>query len=161
MPDPLILYSTNTWLAYVIAERYFRGVHWVWCSPFFRPDPIYAGQMPPSAIPGEIYDRLWEDVRGGDRHSAWIAKNRMGLIKAAEVKEGERVITAQKKAEILSVVNSAELQEFKPRVYAIPFRAVRARAREVPPNERAHPLSVEYIVEKLPRKSFDVLELRQ
>jgi hypothetical protein len=160
MADPLVLYSTNTWLAFVLAERYFRRMHWVWCSPFFRPDPSYPGGMPPSAIPGEIYDRLWDDVSRGDRHSGWIAKNRTGLIKAAETKEADGVITARRKAEILSVVNNAALQDFKPLVYVIPFGRVRRIAREVPPNERAHALSVEYIIEKLPRRLFDVLEIR-
>ena len=27
MEEPLLLYSVNTWLAYAISERYFRGVH--------------------------------------------------------------------------------------------------------------------------------------
>lgn len=30
---PLVLYSTNTWLAYTVAERFYGGEHYVWCTP--------------------------------------------------------------------------------------------------------------------------------
>ena len=32
-----ILYSTNTWIAYMIAERFYRRHHYVWCTPYFDP----------------------------------------------------------------------------------------------------------------------------
>jgi|GEM_PF-5439362 len=35
MGDPLLLYSTNTWLTYVIGERFYRDEHYVWCTPDF------------------------------------------------------------------------------------------------------------------------------
>jgi hypothetical protein len=156
---PLVLYSTNTWLAFAIAERYYRQVHWVWCSPFFRPDGSFPAAMPPSAIPGEIYDRLWDDVTRSDHHSAWIAKNRTGLIKGAEVKEREGIITDHQKADILAAVNGAQIKDFKPLLYVIPFTRARSLAYEVPPNERAHPMSLEYIIAKLPRRAFDLVEI--
>ncbi len=162
MPHPLFLYSTNTWLAFVISERYYRQKHWVWCSPFFRPaEGVASAGMPPSAIPGEIYDRLFQDVAKGDRHSAWIDKNKAGLIKGANSKESEKVITSEKKAEIIFVVNSAQIADFKPLLYVMPFQRVKHLVREVPPKDRAHPVSVEYIIERLPRSSFDILELRR
>jgi hypothetical protein len=36
-PKPLVLYSTNTWLAYAISERYYRGLHYAWCYALRRP----------------------------------------------------------------------------------------------------------------------------
>jgi len=117
--------------------------------------------MPPSAIPGEIYDRLHDDVSRGDKHSGWIAKNKTGLIKGAEIKEGEGVISAKEKAEIVSVVTNAEVRDFKPLLYVMPYQKVKRWLREVPAAERAHPMSVEYIIEKLPRTAFDVLEARR
>lgn len=100
---PLLLYSTNTWLAWAIASQYYKAIHWVWCSPFFRADGAVAVALPPSAIPGAIYDRLYEDVTRGDRHSAWIAKNRVGLIKGAECKEKAGVISSAQKLDILTI----------------------------------------------------------
>jgi len=117
--------------------------------------------MPPSAIPGEIYDRLHDDVNQGDRHSSWIARNKVGLIKGTECKEREGVISATQKEEITSVVTDAEVRDFRPLLYVIPFGRVRRWTKEVPVNERAHPMSVEFIIESLPRQAFDVLELRR
>jgi len=156
----LFLYSTNTWLAFAISERYYRAKHWVWSSPFFRPSDDLAA-MPPSAVPGEIYDILYRDVQNGDRHSAWIGKNKVGLLKGASCKETEGVITPIQKAEIISVVSEAQLSDFRPLLYVIPFQRARRLLHEVPPKERAHPLSVEYIIEKLARTSFDILQLRR
>jgi hypothetical protein len=117
--------------------------------------------MPPSAIPGEIYDRLHEDVNRGDRHSSWIVRNRARLIKGAECKEREGVISATQREEITNVVTDAEVRDFRPLLYVMPFGRVRRWTKEVPMNERAHPMSVEFIIESLPRQAFDVLELRR
>ncbi len=40
MSAPLILYSTNTWLAYKIAERFYGDMHYVWCAPFFDSESL-------------------------------------------------------------------------------------------------------------------------
>jgi hypothetical protein len=32
---PLVLYSTNTSLAYNLNQPYYGEKHWVWCSPYF------------------------------------------------------------------------------------------------------------------------------
>jgi len=161
MPAPLILYSTNSWIAFAVSERFFKKRHWVWCSPFFRPSDTHAAGMPPSAIPGEIYDRLHDDVIRGDRHSGWIAKNKAGLIKGAECKERDGVISASQKAEIISAVTNAEVRDFRPLLYVMPYQRVKRWTKEVPTNERAHPLSIEFIIESLPRQTFDVVEVRR
>src|SRR5262245_61339202 len=115
----LVLYSTNTWLAWAISKRYYGDRHWIWCSPFFRPNGTAPTTFPPSAIPGAIYDRLYEDVASGDEHSSWIAQNRVGLLKGSECKHREGVITEQQKLEIGSIVKSARIEEFKPLLYVI------------------------------------------
>jgi hypothetical protein len=117
--------------------------------------------MPPSAIPGEIYDRLHDDVIRGDRHSGWIAKNKAGLIKGAECKERDGVISATQKAEIISAVTNAEVRDFRPLLYVMPYQRVKRWTNEVPTGERAHPLSIEFIIESLPRQAFDVVEVRR
>jgi hypothetical protein len=44
-------------------------------------------------------------------------------------------------------------------LYIIPAGPVAGLVREVPVVERAHPLSVEYIIEALPKKYFDAIEI--
>jgi len=118
--------------------------------------------MPPSAIPGEIYNRLFEDVSSGDKHSAWIEKNRVGLIKGAASKKSSGVITERMEKTIISIVQVAEIRDFKPLLFIIPFTGRVARlAKEVPVDQRAHPMSIEYRIEKLPRTMFDPVELRK
>jgi hypothetical protein len=155
--DPLILYSTNTWLAWAIAKQYYGGLHWVWCSPFFRQNGAVG---PPSAIPGAIYDRLFEDVTRGDRHSVWISKNRVGLAKGAQCKRAAGVISAKQHGEILEIIREAQILDFRPLLFVMPATRVRDLLVEVPPAQRAHPLSVEFIIEALPTEAFDLVDAR-
>jgi hypothetical protein len=156
----LLLYSTNTWIAWAIAERYYRGIHWAWCSPFFRPERgLSSVAMPPTAIPGEIYDSLASHVRAGDRHSPYIKGNRVGILNGVEHKAQAGAITDAQRGEITAIVAAAEVADFRPLLYVMPFRTVVGRAVLVPPQERAHPLSIEYRVEALPRHLFDVIDI--
>lgn len=163
MKKPLFLYSTNTWLAYAIAEQYYNGIHWVWCSPFFRPHDRLesASAMPVSAIPGEIADHLLRDIDSGDMHSHLINRNRIGIARGASAKRQVGVITAEQEAEIQHMAEKAELRDFKPLVFVMAFPKVQHQLVVIPPAERAHPASREYRHERLRRRWFDVLELRR
>jgi len=147
-------------LAWAISNEYYGGRHWIWCSPFFRPNGSAPAAFPPSAIPGAIYDRLFEDVTHGDRHSAWIAKNKVGLSKGAQCKEDEKAITPAQKAEILAIVDAAQISDFKPVLYVVPYDRVKSELRSVPPSQRAHPMSVEFIIEELTSAAFDRIDVR-
>ena len=77
MKEPLVLYSTNTWLAYAIAERYYGGVHFAWCSPVYNGTTAEPHvNIPPSSSPAELYRSLWNQVGRGERHSDTINNNR-------------------------------------------------------------------------------------
>lgn len=159
MQPPLLLYSAQTWLAYSIAERFYGGTHYAWCSPFF--DGLTAAlhvNVPPSSSPAEIYWNLWQEARRGERHSAAMDANRQGILRGVRAKAAEGVITQAKAAEI---VGSAHPQEFRPLLFVIPFARVEELVHEVPVTQRAHPLSLELRVPALPRSHFDVLELRR
>jgi hypothetical protein len=117
--------------------------------------------MPPTAIPGEIHESLGREVEGGDRHSAWIEKNKVGLLRGARAKALANVISSGQEGEIASIVESSQVSDFRPLLYVIPFAQVQPLVREVPPVERAHPLSLEYRIEALPKHLFDVLQLRR
>ena len=162
-PAPILLYSTNTWLAYTVSEKYYNRVHYVWCTPLFGDPQSQASRgrdvLPPSSNPYEIYRRLHEEVRSSDQHSAKIKENKTGILRGAASKREEGVITEQQQREIASIVELAEFRDFTPLLYLIPYERVSALLREVPISEKAHPLSKEYIIEQLPREHFDVVEL--
>ncbi len=125
MRAPLVLYSTNTWLAYQIAERYYRGEHYVWCTPFFngRSDKGDAGFVPPASCPSEIYRCLHAESRAGDRHSTKIQQNREGIVRGAEEKRDAGAISEDEKTEIESIVEMAAIRDFEPLLYVVSSRA--------------------------------------
>lgn len=161
-PDPLILYSTNSRLSLLIASRYYGDEHYVWCTPFFSASyaPVHV-KIPPTSCPSTIYHRLWDEVKAGDRHSAYIKDNRKGNIQGAEAKLAAGIITMKEKDEIVEIINGAEVADFQPFVYLIPFMGAAHLLTEVPVAQRAHPLSVEYRILNLPRTLFEIIELRE
>ena len=161
--DHLVLYSTNTWLAHKISREYYDDFHFVWCSPYFSARSLsgYDYTNPPSSSPGEIYERLFADVAAGDRNSPKIEDNRAGIIDGAEKKCAEERITKKQLREIREMVEDAEMLSFIPLLYIIPFASVVNMIMEAPIDARANPLSKEYIIERLPRSHFDVIEFRR
>lgn len=160
MQPPLLLYSTSTWLAYSVAEAFYGGVHFAWCSP------VYDGRttashvnIPPSSSPADIYRSLHQDTRRGDRHSDAIQRNAAGIKRGAEARRMQGVIGREEEQEILTGLESAECRDFRPVLYVIPFDRVQESVTRVNVKERAHLMSVEYIVASLPRTSFDMIEL--
>lgn len=160
MEKPLILYSTNSWLAYMIAQRYYKTEHYVWCTPYF--DPRKSGDresaIPPTSSPFEVYCSLAEEVTRRDRHSAKIKENRTGILRGANAKRQSGVISANQQRDIASIVDHADSADFRPLMYVIPYSEVIDRMREPPPEDKAHLLSEEYIIDSLPRVLFDIIE---
>lgn len=156
----LLLYSTNTWLAYKVSKEYYGDLHYVWCSPHFSSQsvPSYDYANPPSSSPSEIYQSLLAEVTRDDLHSVKIEANRVGIMNGANIKEASKTITNRQKREIHSIVKQAERSYFRPLLYIIPFSLVCDRVREVPVKLRAHPFSREFVIEDLPRTCFDIIE---
>lgn len=159
MTEPLFLYSTNTLLAFHINQTYYGEVHYVWCSPFFGaaniPSPYRPN--PPSSSPQEIYDSLTRDIQNNDRHSAKIKSNKAGLRRGANFRRQRGLITDLQRLEIFDKVRLAPIPEYRPLLYLIPFPLVKTIARIVPVSHRANPLAEEFIIEGLPRTSFDII----
>ena len=160
MRQPILLYSTNTWLAYHIAQQYYDSKHYVWCTPYLGlgSNVTFESTVPPTSSPLEIYRILYQEVKRGDKHSAMIDRNRAGILRGASLKQRLGVITPQKEMDIAAIVDLSERMDFRPLLYVIPYALVRKLVKEVPVSNRAHPLSKEYIIEELPRRCFDVID---
>ncbi len=162
---PLVLYSVSTYLAYMMNERYYGSKHYVWCSEVFdataRNSLGHYGSIPPTSNPREIYHSLYEEVKRGDWHSLKIEKNRKGILDGAKKKLESGEINQSQYDEMDQIVNSDKLQlsVFRPLLYIIPYHHVRGMVREATVAERAHPLSLELIIEALDRKYFDPIEI--
>lgn len=156
----LILYSANTWLAFSINERYYGGKHYVWCTPHFdRDNAGIATNVPPSSSPSDICRVLNADIQRNDLHSAAIERNRVGILKGASAKRASGVISPDQERDIVSILARAQLRDFRPMLYVIPWALITTRAIDVPIGERAHPLSVEYRIADLDRSEFDAIPL--
>jgi hypothetical protein len=158
MTQPLLLYSTATRLAYSVAQRYFGELHYVWCAPRDDPDP-HAFHNPPSSNPILLYRTYERDIAGGDEHSAVIAANRRGIIRGAVAKEAQGMIDRPTRELIEAVAKQAPLPDFKPLLFVIPYAKVANRVKPAGIDDRARPMAQEFIIEELPRSSFDVLDL--
>jgi hypothetical protein len=160
MKRPLLLYSTNTLLGYAIAERFYGGVHYAWCSPVFdgRTAAMHIN-IPPTSSPSGIYRQLWEETSRGELHSSAIPRVQNGVRNGANAKLTAGVISAPQHREILELIEGAAVREYRPVLYVIPFDRVEALVEDVPVAERAHPLSVEFKVRELPRDHFDLIEI--
>ena len=156
-----ILYSCCTWLSYQIGQIYYGGFHYVWCAPYFdsksRLNPDNA--VPPTSNPKDIYWNLKREVEAGDKHSAKILQNRTGIQRGADVNLKLGNITSLKHQEILDIVAAAELVDFKPLLYIIPLEPVKPIIQMAAIKDRAHALSEEYIIERLPRDMFNAIDI--
>ena len=82
--------------------------------------------MPPTAIPRDIYESLDREVEVGDRHSAWIEKNKVGILRGASAKKLANVISHGQEIEIASIVESSQVSDFRPLLYVMPFAQLKS-----------------------------------
>ena len=159
-PKPIVLFSTNTLLAYRINENYYGGKHFVWCNPFSNPKEVLPANtaMPPSSTPCALFKAFDTDVNANDLHSVVIKNNRLGLLVGAAAKRTRGVITTAQEADITQIVNSAPNQDFTPLLYVIPYALVAKLVKPVPVAKRAHPFSEEFVIEELPRNAFEIVQ---
>lgn len=156
----LVLYSTISTLAYWIAQRYYAQRHYVWCAPAPAMDR-FAPVNPPSSDPIRIYWSFFDDIAAGDEHSSKVKENRLGLVRGAATRHAQGLIDEATRQSIADTVQLAPLNAFAPLFLVIPVAAVGGVLRPADPRERARPTAEEFIIDDLPRTSFDVLVLHR
>lgn len=155
-----VLYSTMTAVAFNINKKYYGGLHYMWCTPYFGSDfesPHFT--VPPSSSPLEIYNTIKKEIDGADLHNSKIRLNRIGIRKGADAMLKLGRIDHEAHGEILVASKLAPMHQFKPllcvisRIEAIPYY------KKIEIKGRANPLSHEYIVSSLPQSAFDVIRI--
>lgn len=155
-----VLYSAMTALAYNINMKHYKGLHYMWCTPYFGSDfqsPHFT--VPPSSSPLEIYQTLKKEIDGADLHGTKINLNRMGVRRGADTMADRGIITDEQRSEVHSICEIALPEQFRPllcvisRLEAIPYY------KRVDVTRRANPMSHEYIVADLPQSAFDVIRI--
>ncbi len=161
----MLYYSTNTYLSHLITKRFYSSKYFVWCSPVFDPTKLdeYSPykKIPPSSSPCKIYNVFFEDVQGGDLHSSKIEGNKIGLKKGAGIHFAKGTISENEYASIIKMIDSADINDFRPLLYLIPKATVEHKVIQVSVEECANPLSVEYQIENLSSDEFELIEPKE
>lgn len=160
-PSTLFLFSTNSWLSFVIGEEFYGSTHFVWCTNIFDTATVSPVRMttPPTSTPKEIYHSALQEVSRGDRHSAKIEQWRNGLLRGAEIRHSRGEIDDGAFAEVSAIIGQSAIRDFRPLLYVISYAETKHLVHHVPVHERAHPLSQEFRIERLPRDCFEVLDM--
>lgn len=149
------LYSVGTQLAYKIAKRYYKNIHYVWCTTEFN-----SSKQPPTSNPATICKRYLEQITTGDRHTKEIENNIAGILKGAKAKLNGGVISKKEYNEIRSIVSAAEYEAFFPILYIVESKKVKDRYVEVVVGERASEDAVEYKIEDLKENEFEIISFK-
>lgn len=148
-----ILYSQATEISYKINQKYYNDVHYVWCAEEPLGDYLQAG----TSDPIERCNRILTAIYSGDCHEHLIDENKKGIRLGALVKKKAGIITKEQEEEIIALLRSAELSDFSPVLYIIPFDRVKDILEVAPDSEKASLTSVEYIIRNLKRCQFDII----
>lgn len=155
-----ILYSTMTTLAYNINKRYYKDLHYMWCTPYFGCDyqsPHFT--VPPSSSPLEIYTQLKKEIDGSDLHNTKLNFNKRGIRKGAEIMLKLGKITEEQRDEIIAITKLATSEQFRPLLCIIPRIEAVPYYQKVEIKAKANPLSYEYILSGLPQSAFDIIKI--
>lgn len=157
MPD-LLFYSTNSLMAYLINEYYYRGNHYLYCTPYFErhPDPNFP-PLAPTSNPKILYERLMEESKTSDKNAHHINANKHGLKIGVEERLKAGIITTAVKNEIVEFIDGAPNVQFKPKLYLIPAEGVRSLLKPVPYHVRATSVIDEYCLD-ITKEKFDVID---
>ena len=70
------------------------------------------------------------------------------------------VISIKQRDDIAGIISVADKIDFKPLLYVIAANKVSKLLIEPSPSEKAYPFSKEYKILDLPRKFFDIIEIK-
>lgn len=155
-----MLWSASNAMKHRISRDYV-GTHRVWCSEAFEGAMVGAyapGGMPAaSSDPASLYRKLLHDVRTSDRHSNEINRQKKGLQQLALSLRGSGRISPEQAAEITVLLRRAQIIDWRPLIYAIPYAAVSSRVERVDPKDWAG-LEPEFIIPDLREDEFVIIE---
>lgn len=155
-----VLFSVGTKMAYDINERFYNGIHYVWCAPYFN-----SRTQPPTSNPWDLFIEYAKFAYKEDNHATVIENNKTGIMKGARARKEQRVITVEQYNAINSVIRDfAKREDFFPVIYIIPLRKLEnyeTRCKKVSKEEAASANSEEYIIEDLKREEFHLIDLTE
>jgi hypothetical protein len=158
---PTLLWSTNTFLKHLIQQTFANDRHYVWCSPVFEGAALakYAigANQPSSSDPASIYRGLHLAVRSGDAKYDKILSQKKTLKARAVKWANDGLIDNEQRDEIFAMIKHAQIVDFRPLLYVIPYPPVASRVKVVPlPKRSGH--QREYVITDLASNEFHIIE---
>lgn len=151
-----ILFSIGTYFSYKINRRYYKNIHYVWCTTAFNNK-----KQPITSNPQTICKRYIEQVVSGDRHAIEIEANKAGILRGAQAKLNDGIITKEEHDEICQLVNYADYADFLPVLYVIDAKKVGVtRCIEVDEKDKASDASVEYKILDLSEGEYLLIDFK-
>lgn len=159
-----ILYSTNPWFSHHVADKYFDGVHFAWCSEYYDPATAPPGSADASidrtSSPKAIYEALHRDCENESGHSELIKRYKKIFRRLANDWFSGGVINDTAHAEILTMANTPSWKIWRPVLYVIPKAKIVTESRliSVPRKLRAS-IGPELQIRDLKSDEFDLLRV--
>lgn len=148
-------------MKYQIQQRFFGDRHYVWCSPTFEAAALgrysLGAYQPPSSDPCSIYRQLRDAVSKSDGHEPKIVSQTATLKALAIDQAAAGKITDGNRDEILALLSHAQIVDWRPLIYVVPYHLVEPRVELVPREQRASHVP-EYVVRDLGRHEFEIIE---
>ncbi|MCD4753721.1 MAG: hypothetical protein K8R40_11670 [Anaerolineaceae bacterium] len=159
MKNTNVLYSANSKIAYKLNKRYYDDKHYVYVADRFGSPEIESSleSNPPSSSPFDRYTSLKAESQRSDKGGYYIQQNKAGIKKGADAKFKNGIITEKECNLIYQICDEVQLIEFSPLMYIIPYEKVKHLLEDVPVNEKAGPLSAEWVIKELPGDLFDII----
>ena len=155
-----ILYSAVSKVSVAINREFYGDLHFMWCSPYFGCEfnrPTF--DNPPSSSPIEVYRLLKKETEGFDGHSQKILAVRIGLKSGADkMLMREKISYAQRDA-IHTIADRVPDAQFQPLMCVVPLAEAKKHYQTTMIEDRANPLSHEYVVADLPGSGFDIVRI--
>jgi hypothetical protein len=165
----LILYSINSYFSYKINEKYYKNIHYVWCSPFFDSESLDSlhNSNPHSSNPRDIFNAYIKDVYSNDKHykRTKIEENIIGIRNGAEDKLKNFVINEEQYEQIIGAIKivqeEKDYNKFRPLIYIIPYDKVQKQITTSKISETADIFSSEIKITNLHKNLFDIIDINK
>ena len=150
------MFSVGTRLSYEINERFYCGVHFVWCSMYYDNLEKQAATSNPLDIALNFVKKSYTH----DRHNVDIDNNKAGILRGAKAHLDRGDISKNKFRKISQRVASSSMKDFLPVLYIIDKGKIdKNRIILVPQEESASDFSIEYRIEDLSSDEFQVIDM--
>jgi len=161
---PILLYSTNPFMKFLIQQKYMKDIHYVWCSESFDSNTlgtyVSGSLVAPTSNPKDIYLDLKKAVEKVDKHNSKIKEQIASLSARAVQWETAGLITEAEKDDIVYMVNETSFFAYwRPLLYVIPASPTLSPRLKPVPAHLCASLGAEYIIGDLKGDEFHIIEL--